>query len=232
MPDGRVARRSVLITGASRGLGRELTLQYAVAGWNVFACSRAGATSGGQDGAEHHVLDVADAGSIAGLAERLRGRPIDVLINNAAIRGGTGGLSKLDADDFLSVMRVNALAPLLVVRAFLPNLLAGRRRLIANISSRAGSMAEGTIGDADGDYSYRCSKAALNMATTKLAVDLKHLDIKVLSLHPGWIKTDMGGHEADTGVTESAAGIMAIIERAGSADSGSFRTFEGRAVAW
>jgi len=153
-------------------------------------------------------------------------------INNAAVRGDTGGLPTLETDDFLTVMRVNALAPLLVTRALLASLKDGERRVVANISSRAGSLAEGTLDDDDGDYAYRCSKAALNMATVKLAQDLKGDGISVLSLHPGWVQTDMGGSDAVVSVASSAAGLKAIIDRADLADSGSFRAFDGRQVSW
>ena len=96
---------TVLITGASRGLGRALADLYAAAGFRVIACMRQGTGE---------PLDVSDEASIAALGERLDGRPIDIVINNAAIRGDTGGLASLVADDFLEVMRINALAPLLL----------------------------------------------------------------------------------------------------------------------
>lgn len=223
--------KTVLITGASRGLGRELARQYAAAGWQVIACSRAGAPVA-DDGIRPEALDVADPESIADLARRLDGVAVDVLINNAGIRGDTGGLQTLEPSDFLDVMRINTLGPLLVTRALLPNLLAGKRRIVANISSRAGSIAEGTLDDDDGDYAYRCSKAALNMATVKLAQDLRADGIAVLSLHPGWVKTDMGGDEAVIAAEDSAAGLRAIIDAATQADSGSFRAFDGRTVSW
>ncbi|WP_108003961.1 SDR family NAD(P)-dependent oxidoreductase [Mycoplana dimorpha] len=221
----------MLVTGASRGLGRALVETYANAGWTVIACMRkpmhaaAGAIVTEQ-------LDVADPGSIAALARRLDGVAIDVLINNAAIRGDTGGLASLDADDFLEVIRVNALAPLLLVRALLPNLLTGSGRKIVNISSRSGSLAEGTLDDEDGDYAYRCSKAAMNMATSKLAHDLRGDGIAVVSLHPGWVRTDMGGEEAKIDVAASAAALKAIIDGTDRAASGTFRSYDGRQVSW
>lgn len=222
---------TVLITGATRGLGRAMAQQYAAAGWRVIACGRGG-TPTAEDGIMPETLDVADPASIVDLARRLNGVDIDVLINNAGIRGDTGGLQTLAPDDFLEVMRVNTLSPLLVTRALLPNLLSGKQRIVANISSRAGSIAEGTLDDDDGDYAYRCSKAALNMATVKLAQDLRADGIAVLSLHPGWVKTDMGGDEAVVPVAESAAGLRRIIDSATLADSGSFRAFDGRTVSW
>lgn len=225
MTSSTVDRGTVLVTGASRGLGRALAELYAAAGFRVIACMRQAIT-----GVE--ALDVADAGSIAALAERLKGQPIDIVVNNAAVRGDTGGLDTLETDDFLEVMRVNALAPLLLARALRPNLLAGTRRVLVNIGSRAGSLAEGTIDDEDGDYAYRCSKAALNMATVKLAQDFRRDGIAVISLHPGWVRTDMGGVEAAVDVAESAAGLKALIDATTLAETGSFRAYDGRTVAW
>jgi len=216
---------TVLITGAGRGLGRTLAELYAAAGWRVIRCMRQAI-----DGALP--LDVADTGSIAALGETLAGQPIDIVINNAAIRGDTGGLSSLEAGDFLEVMRINALAPLLIARALRPNLSAGRRKVLVNISSRAGSLAEGTLDDDDGDYAYRCSKAALNMATVKLAQDFARDGIAVISLHPGWVRTDMGGDEAAIDVGVSAAGLKVLIDDTTMAQSGGFRAYDGRTVAW
>ncbi len=230
MTSSTARHRTVLITGASRGLGAELARIYAADGWRVIACQRGALPTEG--GADRLPLDVADPASIDALGQALQGVAVDLLINNAAVRGDTGGLDTLEPDGFLDVMRVNALAPLLVTRALLANLRAGERRIVANISSRAGSLAEGTLHDDDGDYAYRCSKAALNMATVKLAQDLKGDGISVLSLHPGWVQTDMGGSDAVVSVASSAAGLKAIIDRADLADSGSFRAFDGRQVSW
>jgi len=217
------ARGTVLVTGASRGLGRALAELYTADGFTVIACTRQG---------PGEPLDVADAASIVALGERLKGVPVDIVVNNAAIRGDTGGLASLSPDDFLDVMRVNALAPLLLARALRENLLAGARKVLVNIGSRAGSLAEGTLDDEDGDYAYRCSKAALNMATVKLAQDFRRDGIAVVSLHPGWMRTDMGGEEAAVDVAESAAGLKALIDTTTLAESGSFRAYDGRTIAW
>lgn len=224
-------RRTVVVTGASRGLGRALVDLYAGEGWHVIACVRsAPPVSAGS--IAYQRLDVSDPASIAALGRKLDGLAIDVLINNAAIRGDTGGLPSLDTEDFLAVMRVNALAPLLLARQLRANLAAGGGGIIANVSSRAGSLAEGTIDDEDGDYAYRCSKAALNMATVKLAQDLRKDEIAVISLHPGWVQTDMGGEGACVDATDSAAGLKAIIDRTDMAASGTFRAYDGRRVNW
>ena len=220
---------TVLITGASRGLGRAMAQQYAAAGWRVIACGR-GPSAG--DGIVQETLDVADPVSILDLARRLDGMPIDMLINNAGIRGDTGGLQTLATDDFLEVMRINTLGPLLVTRALLPNLLSSQRKIVANISSRAGSIAEGTLDDDDGDYAYRCSKAALNMATVKLAQDLRADGVTVLSLHPGWVKTDMGGEGADIDVQTSTRGLVDQVNAYVGKGGHHFVNYRGETILW
>ncbi|MET2831691.1 SDR family oxidoreductase [Mesorhizobium shangrilense] len=224
--------RTVLITGAGRGLGRDLARQYAQDDWRVIACGRTRPTQGFEDGVEFQPLDVADPDSISDLAARLAGRPLDVLVNNAAIRSDIGGLHDFAPAEFLTVIRTNTLGPLLLARAMRPNLVAGRMRVIANIGSRAGSMAEGLLDDYDDDYAYRCSKAALNMISAQLAQDLRVDGITVLSLHPGWVKTDMGGDQADLAVEDSARGLRRVIDCATPGDSGSFQTFDGVPIGW
>jgi NAD(P)-dependent dehydrogenase (short-subunit alcohol dehydrogenase family) len=221
---------TVLITGAGRGLGRELARQYAAMGARVIGCCRDPSALPGNLGGDIRPmrLDLADTGSIDRLAADLAGEPLDILVNNGALRGAIGGLGDVSTADFNEVMAVNVLAPLFMVRALRPNLLLGRNRMVAMISSRAGSMAEGL--DADGDYAYRCSKAALNMATRKLAFDDPELTF--LMFHPGWLKTDMGGPEAELPVADAALGLMAQISAAGPGDSGKFITWQGQRVRW
>ena len=223
---------TVLVTGAGRGLGRELAKQYAADGWRVIACSRILPSDGYESDIEFQPLDVADPVSISTLAARLAGRPLDVLINNAAVRSQVAGLHRFEPDEFIDVVRINTLAPVLVTRALLINLRLGRLRVVANIGSRAGSMAEGLLDDDDDDYAYRCSKAALNMATVQLARALEPDGIAVLSLHPGWVQTDMGGEEAVVSVEESAKALQMIIAAAKPERSGAFLAFDGRRVGW
>ena len=142
------------------------------------------------------------------------------------------GLHSFAPDEFLKLMATNTLGPLLLARALRPNLVTGRMRTIANIGSRAGSMAEGLLDDYDDDYAYRCSKAALNMVCAQLAQDLRVDGIMVLSLHPGWAKTDMGGDHAVLAVEDSARGLRTVIDSATPRDSGSFQTFDGIHIEW
>jgi NAD(P)-dependent dehydrogenase (short-subunit alcohol dehydrogenase family) len=223
---------TVLVTGAGRGLGRELTRQYARDGWRVIAGARASPADGFETGIEFQPLDLTDPASITALAERLAGRPIEVLVNNAAIRSPAPGLEAVEPMAFLDIIGANALAPILMARALLPNLRLAAGPVIANIGSRAGSMAEGLLDDDDDDYAYRCSKAALNMATVQLARDLKPAGITVLALHPGWVTTDMGGPEATVPTWRSAEGLRSIIATTGLDGSGAFVAFDGRPISW
>ena len=223
---------TILITGANRGIGLEFVRQYAEIGCKIIACCRNSlsidAVQALDVAVEIELLDVASSTSIESLGDRLSGRAIDLVINNAAVRGHIGGLADIDADDFLATMQVNVLAPLLLTRALLPALSSGRGRTVAMISSRAGSITEGH--DDDGDYAYRCSKAALNMATAKLAYEFRTLT--VISLHPGWVKTDMGGPDAEIPVSESVADMRRVLSTFSPLASGAFLAHDGSTIAW
>jgi len=223
---------TILITGANRGIGLEFVRQYAEIGCKIIACCRNSlsidAVQALDVAVEIESLDVADSTSIESLGDRLSGRAIDLVINNAAVRGHIGGLADIDPDDFLATMKVNVLAPLLLTRALLPALSSGRGRTVAMISSRAGSITEGH--DDDGDYAYRCSKSALNMATAKLAYEFQTLT--VISLHPGWVKTDMGGRDAEIPVSESVAGMRRVLSTLSPLASGAFLAHDGSTIAW
>lgn len=174
-------------------------------------------------------LDVADAASVAALARRLVGVAIDVLVNNAGIfdRADVG----INTADFAAMQRtiaVNTLGPLRVSQALLPNLRTGRRRTIVNMSSQLGSIAE-----SNGRwYGYRASKAGLNQVTKTLSVELAPEGFVCVVMHPGWVRTDMGGTEATYSTEESAAGLVAMIEKLGTADNGRFYDFRGRLIPW
>nr|VFJ50652.1 MAG: Short-chain dehydrogenase [Candidatus Kentron sp. DK] len=235
---------TILITGANRGIGLELTRQYAEDGWKVFACCRypkyAHALNelaprfAGRDGAgiEIHPLDVTSDAERAALAARLAGRPIDILWNNAGASGswGSQGFGQCRAEEWLSVLDSNVVAPMLLIQALVENVAASGRRIIANMSSGIGSISGADA--MEGRYIYRSSKAALNMVSAICARDLAGRDITVVALHPGWVRTDMGGPDGALSVEESCAALRKNLAGVGFADSGRFIDINGGTIAW
>ncbi len=225
---------SVLITGASRGLGLEFTRQYAADGWRVFAACRDPAGAKDLAAVEGDVsaetLDVDDGPQVAALAKKLSGQPIDVLINNAGIYGPKDlTRDTIDYDAWGQVFRTNAMSPLAVSAAFAANVAHGGQKKIITLSSIMGSIAEN---DSSGDFIYRSSKAAVNAVMKSLAGDLKSEGITVAVLHPGWVRTDMGGPEAAIDATESVTGMRAVIAGLKESDSGRFFNYEGTEIPW
>ncbi len=233
---------TVLITGASRGLGCEFARQYAADGWKVIATCRspggAGALQGLSGDVDVRQMDITEAPQIDALARDLGTRPVDLLINNAAIHGprdAGASFGALDVAAWMEVMRVNALAPLKVTEAFLPHVRAGGQRKIVFISSRAGSIAErGALPHhrPGGPYVYRSSKAALNAGAKALAFDLGPQGISVVVLHPGWVKTETGGWDAPGDAASSVTAMRKVIDAATPTDNGHFRNFDGAEIPW
>jgi NAD(P)-dependent dehydrogenase (short-subunit alcohol dehydrogenase family) len=178
---------------------------------------------------EIHRCDVTDKTQVASLARALRDEPIDLLINNAGVIGDRGGLGEIDYEEWLEVLKVNTLAPLRVVEQFLPHLEAGAQKKAVAITSRLGSITENTSG---GRYLYRTSKAALNMAMKSLAVDVADKGLVVAVMHPGWVRTDMGGPGGEIGPEESVAGMRRVIEGLTPDDSGKFYNYDGQRFGW
>ena len=225
---------SVLITGASRGLGLEFTRQYAADGWRVFAACRDPAGAKDLAAVEGDVsaetLDVDDPSQVAALAKKLSGQPIDVLINNAGIYGPKDlTRDTIDYDAWGQVFRTNAMSPLAVSAAFAANVAQGGQKKIITLSSIMGSIAEN---DSSGDFIYRSSKAAVNAVMKSLAGDLKSEGITVTVVHPGWVLTDMGGPEAAIDATESVTGMRAVIAGLKESDSGRFFNNDGTEIPW
>ena len=222
---------TVLVTGANRGLGLEFAKQYRAAGWKVVATARepVAATELLALGVRVEQLDVADPESVADLARRLKGQPIDLLINNAGISSIDGGLAELDLDEYERVLQVNTLGPVRVTQALLPNLRAGKKKQIVSISSELGSLEDNTRG---GFYAYRESKAALCMFTRTLAVELKSEGFVCIALSPGWVRTDMGGPNAPLTPEKSIGGMRKVIESLKPEDSGKSLLYDGSTVAW
>ncbi len=174
-------------------------------------------------------LDVADPSSVAALASSLEGRPIDLLINNAGIFPRVRGIDEIDFDDYARTLDVNTVGPVRVTRTLLPNLRAGERKTIVNITSRLGSIA---LTDNGVFYGYRESKAALNMLTRTLANELKPEGFTCVAVHPGWVQTDMGGANANLTPEESITGMRAVIAKLGPEDTGTYWSYAGEEVPW
>jgi NAD(P)-dependent dehydrogenase (short-subunit alcohol dehydrogenase family) len=222
---------TVLITGANRGIGLEYARQFEAKGYTVIGTARQPdeATELKALGARVEALDVTDATSVAALAKRLDGVPIDVLINNAGI-GDRGDTDVLTTDPalFERTLAVNTIGPLRVTQALLPNLRAGTRKHIVNMSSRLGSIALN-----NGNYpAYRASKAALNQVNRSLSIELGKQGFVVVVVHPGWVRTEMGGAEAPLLPDESVRGLVALIERLEASNNGGFYDYLGQEIPW
>ncbi|MFN0244114.1 MAG: SDR family oxidoreductase [Planctomycetota bacterium] len=225
-------KRTVLVTGANRGLGLEFAKQYHAAGWNVVGTAREpdAAAELKALGVRVEALDVADGASVAAFAQRLKDMPIDLLINNAGVSSPTAkSLQDVKLDDYEHVMQVNAIGPVRVTQALLPNLRAGQGRQVVSISSGLGSITNNTSG---GYWAYRESKAALDMFMRSLAAELKPEGFTCIAMSPGWVKTDMGGPGADLTPEQSISGMRKVIDGLKPQDSGKFFKHDGTTVAW
>ena len=222
--------KTVLITGANRGIGLALTRHYLDRGDRVIAACRHASAELQATGAQVEAgVDVTDGAALAALAERLEGVAIDVLLLNAGVLE-RDAFGHIDEDGFEAMRRqfeVNTLGPLRVAQALRDRLAEGAK--IAIVTSRMGSMADNTSG---GSYGYRASKAAVNAVGKSLAVDLAPRGIAVLLLHPGYVATDMVGGKGDVQPGESAAGLMERIDELGIDDSGSFWHAKGDPLPW
>lgn len=172
---------TVLITGASRGIGREFARQYEAGGWRVIATCR-DPSKYDLEG-EVYRLDVTDPDSVAALHRELKGEAIDLLINNAGIYGPRGlEFGSLDYDSWEEVLRTNVLGPMRVAEAIIDQVAASEKKKMVFISSKVGSITDNSSG---GSYIYRSSKTALNMAVKSLSLDLSGKGVITLLLHPG-----------------------------------------------
>ncbi|MGD2128352.1 MAG: SDR family oxidoreductase [Lysobacterales bacterium] len=216
----------IVITGANRGIGLQLVSQLAARGDEVIAVCRRSNPALDELGIEViDKIDVTSDDSVSGLVSRLDGRRIDRLVNNAGILER----DSLDSLDFAGIERqfqVNAVAPLRVTAALRPNLVSGSKVFV--ITSRMGSVEDNTSG---GYYGYRMSKAAVNMAARSLSVDLKDDGVSVFLLHPGFVSTDMTGHEGIP-AEQAAKGLLERMDSLGPGETGTFWHQEGYALPW
>lgn len=228
--------KSVLITGANRGIGLELTRQYAAEKWQVIACCRKPeqAIELQNVAQEAYVqivaLDVTDKSQIDSLSQQLGRHKIDIIINNAGIYGPQDiSLNNIDDNAWLETFKTNVIAPMAISAALVDNVATSQLKIIAAVSSILGSIENNIDG---GRYIYRSSKTALNSAFKALAIDLKKQGISVILLHPGWVKTDMGGRNAPIEPTESAKQIKKLLDSVTLKQSGMFLSYDGSKIPW
>ncbi|MBY9000207.1 MAG: SDR family oxidoreductase [Candidatus Heimdallarchaeota archaeon] len=234
---------TILITGASRGLGLEFTKQYLNRGDNVIATCRQPENAKELEtlqkdfgkNLEIEQLDVTSKKSIADLYRKLSDKSIKInlLINNAGIISGNEKegppFGELNKEDFSKVYQVNTVSPILISEKFLPLLKDVNEPKIVNISSMSGSISNRTR---SGGYAYSSSKSALNMMTKTLSNELKEMEITVVVIHPGWVQTDMGGENAPLELESSIMGIIKVIDSLSIADTGKFYDWQRNEIQW
>jgi NAD(P)-dependent dehydrogenase (short-subunit alcohol dehydrogenase family) len=225
---------TALITGASRGIGLELTRQYAADGWTIIATCRnpigLGELATIEGDVQVHGLDVTDHAQIDRLATELHGTAIDLLINNAGVFGPRDTHAEnMDYAAWESVLRTNTLAPLKVSTAFADHVAESQQKKLVTISSVMASISGNTGG---GEYIYRSSKAAVNMVMRSFACDISARDVIVAMFHPGWVQTDMGGPGASIDVQTSVTGLRKSFAGLTPADSGQFFNYDGTPLNW
>lgn len=226
----------VVVTGANRGLGLEFVKRYLEIAEGVVATARdpgraaALAKLAESVGGKLSVLplDVASAASVAAFAAAVPFDTIDLLVNNSGVGGDREDtIEAIDFESLERTLRVNAVGPLRVTRALWGRLAEGAT--IVHVSSLMGSIADNGSG---GRYAYRMSKTALNMAVRSLGYECAARGLTTFAIHPGWVRTDMGGDAAPLSIAESVASMVVAIEAKGSADNGGFFDHDGHPLPW
>ena len=226
---------TVLVTGANRGIGYEFVKQYSKNNFNVLACCRSAENASELQELAKEVknikiyeLDVGNINIIKNLSQQLRNEKIDVLINNAGIyRSSTIG--NINYDEWMESFRINTIAPYQIVEAFLDQILNSDLKKVVSITSKMGSIDDNTTG---GSYIYRSSKTALNSMMRSLTHDLVDRGIATLTLHPGWVRTDMGGPGGWIDSFESVQGMIREIDKLTIDDSGKYLDYAGKSINW
>lgn len=213
----------VVVTGANRGIGLEMVMQLLARGDEVDAVTRHPEAL--PPHVRVHRCDVSDDGAVRAMAAELDGAAIDMVINNAGVSGGPHQSSRdMDFSEALRTYNVDALGPLRVSLALLPHVRRGQVKKYVHITSGLGSIGDNRSG---GFYGYRMAKAALNMMSKTLAVELRGEGIASYVVNPGWVQTDMGGPHAAVTVGDSVRGILQVVEAATLEDSGEFLDWKG-----
>jgi NAD(P)-dependent dehydrogenase (short-subunit alcohol dehydrogenase family) len=225
---------NVLITGANRGIGLQLTKHYIDAGWDVIATYR---NAEGNDALQALACpqltllqaDVSNDEGISKIASYFQGQGLDLLINNAGIYGPRDQtFGKVERQAWREILEVNTISPMMLAQS-LADSLAQNKGTLAIISSKVGSIDDNTSGNA---YMYRSSKTAVNQVIKCLSIDLGPRDITVVSLHPGWVRTDMGGPNGSIDVLTSVSGLTKVIENLNAGQNGHFINYDGSPIPW
>ena len=219
---------TILITGGSRGIGAELVQQYAADGWDVIATARSDSDLKELDAMDNVTameLDVAKPDSVAAFIDGVGDRPIDVFLNSA----GVYGPRTPERDGWMDVLEINVVAPTLLAEKLKPNVAASEKKVMAVVTSRMGSIGDNGGG---GSIPYRSSKAAVNAAWKSLSIDWKDDGIAIVMLHPGWVKTDMGGSNAQIDTKTSVDGLRDRIAETDLSNSGRFVAYDGATIEW
>lgn len=215
---------NILITGANRGLGLEFARAYRSDGWDVIATARQSSPELDALGVRVETLDMRDLDAVAEFGARID--TLDLLIANAGTYGPRSATSAEDGHGWSETFAVNTIAPFLLAQSVLKQVASAGGKLIA-ISTKMGSIADNSSG---GFIAYRSSKAALNAAWRSLAID--NPEVVCAVLHPGWVKTRMGGASAPLEPEQSIAGMRRVIEGLGADQSGGFFSHDGSVVPW
>ena len=216
---------AAIIVAASRGIGRALALAYAADGWRVVATVRRQADGDALPGVHVAVADITDGAALQAVADDAG--PVDLVLVCAGVLPSEPNLGAVDPRIWTHAMATNALGPLLAAQAFSANLVEGGR--FVALSSSMGSIGGNTGG---GAYSYRMSKAALNMGLANLAIEWRRRGIAVAALHPGWVKTAMGGAGASVEIADSVAGLRRVIGGLEGGGPARFLDYRGNRVEW
>lgn len=229
---------TILITGANRGIGLALVQTYLKAGWRVLACCRVPDRADElnklcnekPDNLKLLSFDATDREQIEKLGQELSTEKIDILFNNAGVIAvAHENIDNADTNKWLEAFKVNTIAPFLLTKALLLQIKNSEKKLVVNMSTSLGSITQMTTG---GYYGYRATKAGLNAVTKALANDLKSHHITVIALHPGWVRTDMGGDKAPLSPEKCAESIMASLSTVTLDESGTFITYQGENLPW
>ena len=227
--------KTVFITGANRGLGLEFVKEYSENDYQVIATCRDPKSSRELNNLAEsssliylHQLDVSITKNIRDLANHLQDMSIDILINNAGIYR-SGIFNSVNKDSWIESFITNTIGPYEVIEHFLPNVLRGHEKKVISITSKMGSIDDNTSG---GSYIYRSSKTALNSMMKSLTHDLKSHNISTMTLHPGWVRTDMGGPGGWIDVKESVSGMIEQIENLSLQNTGQYIDYAGKVIKW